>query len=73
MREEFDTKKCPFARKNPHYPFEGFTSEYKCVLKPSGGLFCENARVGQDCLLLRKMMEDPVFKDFMIKYFGVGE
>lgn len=48
---------CPFQRANEHYPYAGFVTRSKCILRPTLQLICD-AETKDSCVLWQKMRED---------------
>jgi len=60
---------CPCARKNEHYPYEGFMTKHKCILKKNMQGVCDEETTN-GCLLFRHMQKDEELKNFITGWIG---
>ena len=58
---------CPCAKPNEHYPYEGFMTKHKCILKPNMKGVCDE-ETAKGCLLFKHMQQDKELKEFITNW-----
>ena len=62
---------CPCSIKNEDYPYEGFSTRHKCVLKQTMNSICD-AETNKGCRLFDRMQLDEELRKFIQGWIKTG-